>query len=438
MKRKAMEFLLDWKDRKDRKPLVIRGARQVGKTWLMREFGRASFERTAYVNFENNPRMATLFSGSFDLNSLLLGIQIETGVPVVPGKTLLVFDEVQEVPPALTSLKYFHEGFPQLPIIAAGSMLGVALHSDASFPVGKVEFLDLFPLSFPEFLLAAGQTPLHHAVGNLDLPMMEAFASTLKDLLRQYLFVGGMPDAVNSFILHKDLSRVRNIQKNLISAYEQDFSKHAPLNDVPRIRAVWKSLPGQLARENRKFVYGLVREGARAREYELAIMWLQDCGLVNRVERATKPGIPLSAYRDQAAFKLFASDVGLMCALGNLDASALLQGNALFTEFKGAVTEQFVLQQLVSHAGLRPCYWSPERGRAEVDFIIETQGMVVPLEVKSAENLQAKSLRSYQSRFDPLLSLRTSLSPFHVQDRLINIPLYAIHEIGKVIARHGR
>jgi len=434
VQRKATEFLQSWKLREDRKPLVIRGARQVGKTWLMREFGKNSFERTAYINFENNPRMAALFSGTFDLDSLLLGLQIETGTEIIPGKTLLIFDEVQEVPSALTSLKYFQEGEPGIPIIAAGSLLGVAMHSGTSFPVGKVEFLDLFPMSFPEFFLASGQAPLHDAIENLDFDLTNAFASTLKDLLKQYLFVGGMPEAVNSFVRSKDLSRVRKIQLDLLSAYEQDFSKHAPTSDVPRIRAVWNSLPAQLARENRKFIYGLVRTGARAREYELAIQWLQDCGLIHKVHRISKPGIPLSAYRDSAAFKLYANDVGLLCASGALDPETLLRGNDLFTEFKGAVTEQFVLQQLISHAGLKPYYWSSDKGSAEVDFVMETDQKVFPLEVKASENLQAKSLKTFETRYNPGTSFRTSLSPFRVQERLINVPLYAVHEIASVIA----
>lgn len=435
MYRKAIERLKIWKTSESRKPLIIRGARQTGKTWLMKEFGTSCYERCAYINFENNPRMKLLFEGDFDIDRLLLGLQVESDCPIVPGETLILFDEVQEVPKALTSLKYFQENAAQHSIIAAGSILGVALHPDVSFPVGKVEFLDLYPLSFPEFLQATGNNSLHDMIEKLDFSMANVFATKLKELLRQYYFVGGMPEVVKSFLGKRDFTIVRDIQKQLLDAYEQDFSKHAPHTTVPRIRSVWKSLPAQLGRENRKFIFGLVRKGARAREYELAIQWLSDCGLVHRVNRITKPGIPLQAYRDSAAFKLYAPDVGLLCAMSDLDVRSVLQGNKLFEEFKGALTEQFVLQQLIAHAGINPFYWSADRSKGEVDFVFQIAGMVLPLEVKSAENLQAKSLKSYCKTYSPRIAFRTSLSGYREEEWLINLPLYALHSIAELARR---
>ena len=435
MYRRAIEVLKSWKESSDRKPLIIRGARQTGKTWLMKEFGRTCYERFAYINFENNLRMKILFQNDFDIDRLLLGLQAEAGCAIVPGETLLLFDEVQEVPEALTSLKYFRENAPGHHILAAGSLLGVALHPDTSFPVGNVGFLNLFPLSFSEFLLATDNEPLHEMIENLDFGMLTVFATKLIELLRQYYFVGGMPEVVKNFHEKQDFAVVQNIQKQLLAAYEQDFSKHAPNITVPRIRSVWNSLPAQLARENRKFVYGLARKGARAREYEPAIQWLLDCGLVHRVDRVARPGIPLPAYRDRTAFKLYAPDVGLLCAMSNIDVRTVLQGNKLFVEFKGALTEQFVLQQLISHSGINPFYWSANKSGGEVDFVMQIDGMVFPLEVKAAENLQAKSLKSYYNRFAPKKTFRTSLSSYREEEWLINLPLYSVHCIGKLARR---
>ncbi|MDY0001768.1 MAG: ATP-binding protein [Polyangia bacterium] len=434
MERRVMGALQDWKRSADRKPLVIRGARQVGKTWLMKELG-ASYGHCAYVNFEGNPRMKRLFEADFDIERILVGLRVETGQPITPRDCLLVFDEVQEVPRALTALKYFHENAPGYDVIAAGSLLGVALHTETSFPVGKVEFLDLHPMSFPEFLTASDNEGLLQLLAGHDFATAGAFSEKLVDLLRQYLIVGGMPDVVRTFLETRDLAKARRVQLGLNEALEQDFSKHAPHAVVPRIRALWSSLPAQLARENRKFVYGVVRHGARAREYELALQWLVDCGLVHRVDRVAKPGMPLVAYQDLAAFKLFAMDVGLLGASSGLEIESVLGGNALFEEFKGALTEQYVLQQLISHVAVRPFYWSADRATAEVDFVVQLGGEVVPIEVKAAENLQAKSLKIYQRSFGPRRAVRTSLSPFREDGWLVNIPLFAIHELAGVL-RH--
>jgi len=430
--RKAIEELKNWKDRTDRKPIVIRGARQTGKTWLMKEFGRTCYEQYAYINFENNPRMRTLFGSDSDTDRILLGLQVEAGCSIIPGETLILFDEVQEVPCALASLKYFSENAPEHHIVAAASLLGVAMHPDSSFPVGKVEFLNLYPLSFPEFLLATGNGSLHSMIESLDLSLIDVFSTKLIDLLRQYYVVGGMPEVVDKFLKEHDFSEVRYIQNQLLATYEHDFSKHAPAGIVPRIRSVWNSLPAQLARENRKFVFGLVKKGARAREYDPAIQWLLDCGLANRVNRITKPGISLSANRDSAAYKLYALDVGLLCAMSQLDPKSILRGNTLFEEFKGALTEQFVLQQLLSSAGIDPFYWTADHSSGEVDFVVQTNGMVLPLEVQASENLQAKSLKSYYSRYSPAKAFRTSLSCYRKEGWLINIPLYAIHSFAEI------
>lgn len=426
MLRRAMEDLVKWKNSRDRKPLIIRGARQVGKTWLLREFGKNQYEKCAYINFDNNERMEGLFSGNLDIKRLITALQIETGITIKAGNTLIIFDEVQEVPKALTSLKYFCENAPEYHVIAAGSLLGVALHPGTSFPVGKVEFMDLYPLDFLEFMLAMGKDDLVRMLESKDFALITSFKGKYIDLLKQYYYVGGMPEAVDSFAAAPDYDKVRGIQKRLLTAYEQDFSKHAPNETVPRIRMLWNSIPAQLARENRKFMYGLIRQGARAREYELAMTWLTDCGLVYKVNRVLKPGMPLIAYQDLSAFKLFVLDVGLLGAMSELDVKSLLEGNRIFEEFKGALTEQYVMQQLVAGKKVTPYYWSAEKGTAEIDFIFQVDSDVVPLEVKAAENLQSKSLKSYYLKYQPKYAVRTSMSDYRQEDWLTNVPLYAV------------
>ena len=430
MLRHKMDELIQWKNRTDRKPLLIRGARQVGKTWLMQEFGRTQYAKTAYVNFDDNDRMASLFQGNLDTQRIITALQIETDTLVTPEDTLLIFDEVQEVPRALTSLKYFNENAPQYSIIAAGSMLGVALHHGTSFPVGKVEFMDLYPMSFSEFLEATGNQQyaqlLYSGTQEPDPQMITAFKSKYIDALRQYYYIGGMPEAVSAFAARQDYSEVRHIQTRILSAYEQDFSKHAPNEIVPRIRMLWNSIPAQLARENRKFVYGRIREGARAREFELAMQWLIDCGLIYKINRITKPDMPIMAYTDFASFKLYMLDVGLLSAKSELDLKSLIEGNRVFMEFKGALTEQYVLQQLLSECGIRPYYWTANRAAAEVDFVFQHGSGIVPVEVKAEENLKAKSLKQYCENYKPQIALRISMSDFRREDWLINLPLYAI------------
>lgn len=426
MYRIASEALLIWRDSKNRKPLIIKGARQVGKTWLMKEFSQTNYKKTAYINFENNDRMQNLFQMDFDIKRIITGLQVESGI-MIDQDTLIIFDEVQEVPNALSSLKYFHEFSTEYPILAAGSILGMSLHKGSSFPVGKVDFLDLHPLNFLEFLMATGNSGLVDLLNLGDYPLISSFKSKYIELLKQYYFVGGMPEAVMTFVQTKDYSQVRVVQKNLLQSYQQDFSKHAPSEIFPRIRMVWDSIPTQLSKENRKFIFGLVRQGARAREFEMALQWLQDSALIQKVMRVSKPGIPLKAYQDYGAFKLFMVDVGLLAAMSDLDSITLLQGNSIFEEFEGALTEQYVFQQLLSSNFGEPFYWSADRSIAEVDFLIQIAGKVVPIEVKAAENLKSKSLISFYQQFKPEKSIRASMSDFRDEGWMINVPLYAIN-----------
>lgn len=432
MYRMAMENLLAWKQSRRRKPLIIEGARQVGKTWLMKEFGRQAYADTVYINFDSNARMAELFASDLDTKRLVLGLELYAGRKIDPENALLIFDEVQEVPRALAALKYFCEDAPQYHIVCAGSLLGIALHRGTSFPVGKVDFLKLYPLSFQEFLMAIGKKQFSELLDQQDFSMITSFRETYADALKQYYFVGGMPEAVESFAENQDFNEVRQIQKRILAAYEQDFSKHAPNEVVPRLRMLWNSIPAQLAKENKKFIYGLVREGARAKDYETALLWLSDCGLVHRVSRVNAPGIPLRAYEDMKAFKLFVLDVGLLGCMTGLHQRTLLDGNALFVEFKGALSEQYVCQQLKTLADLELCYYTNDRGSCEVDFVVDTGGRVMPLEVKAETNLRAKSLKTYREKFSPELAIRTSMADYRKEDGLVNLPLYAIGQIGSL------
>lgn len=429
MERTAMESLLKWKNSKLRKPLIVEGARQVGKTWLMKEFGTRAYADTVYINFDSNSRMAELFASDLDVGRLLMGLELYVGHKIRAENTLIIFDEVQEVPRALSSLKYFCENAPQYHIICAGSLLGVALHEGTSFPVGKVDFLKLYPLSFREFLAALGQERFVELLDTRDFEMVTGFRQTYIDALKQYYFVGGMPEAVQSFVSEKDFNEVRRIQRRILAAYEQDFSKHAPNEVVPKLRMLWNSIPSQLAKENKKFLYGLVREGGRAKDYETALMWLSDCGLVHKVSRVNAGNLPLKAYEDLKAFKLFVLDVGLLGCMTGLRQRTLLDGNALFMEFKGALTEQYVCQQLKTMENLGVYYYTNDRGSCEVDFVVDTGEQVIPVEVKAEVNLKAKSLKTYQERFSPELSVRTSMADYKAEKRLCNLPLYAIEEL---------
>lgn len=430
MCRTAMDQLRIWKANKKRKPLIIRGARQVGKTWIMKEFGAKEYENVVYVNFDNNERMKKLFEGGLEIERIVTGLELYVGHKINPVNTLLIFDEVQEVPKALSSLKYFNEDAPQYQIVCAGSLLGVALHQGTSFPVGKVEFLDLYPLSYYEFLMAMGKNQYVSLLEKGDFDMATTFKRDYIDLLKHYYYVGGMPEVVQAFVDNRDFNEVREIQRRILAAYEQDFSKHAPHEAVPRIRMLWNSIPAQLTKENKKFIYGLIKEGARAKEYELAMLWLTDCGLVHKVHRVAAPSLPLKAYEDLKAFKLFLVDIGLLSCMVGLRQDVLLDGNELFKEFKGALTEQYVLQQLKTVKGLNIYYWTSDRGSAEVDFVVDNGANVVPIEVKAEVNLQAKSLKVYRDRFQPNLSIRTSMADYRLEDWLLNCPLWMIEMIG--------
>ena len=433
MYRIAIEKLLRWKASKRRKPPIIEGARQVGKTWLMKEFGKQVYADTVYINFDSNSRMAELFASDLDTDRLIMGLEIYAGRKINPENTLLIFDEVQEVPRALASLKYFYENAPEYHIVCAGSLLGIALHEGTSFPVGKVDFLKLFPLSFKEFLMAIDQERFAQLLDKQDFQMITSFKQTYIDALKSYYFVGGMPEAVQSFAENKDFNEVRDIQKRILAAYEQDFSKHAPNEIVPKIRMIWNSIPSQLAKENKKFIYGLVREGGRAKDFETAIMWLTDCGLVHKVSRVNAGGIPLKAYEDLKAFKLFILDVGLLGCMTGLSQRILLDGNNLFVEFKGAFTEQYVCQQLKTIEDLGIYYYTNDRGSCEVDFVADTGEQIIPVEVKAEVNLKAKSLKTYREKYLPKISVRTSMADYKKEDWIVNLPLYAIEQITDVV-----
>ncbi|MCD8338241.1 MAG: ATP-binding protein [Lachnospiraceae bacterium] len=426
MYRRLMEHLKEWKEDPDRKPMIIRGARQVGKTWLMKEFGAACYKRCAYISMDENEVMEDVFREAFDIERIIGALQIEVGFSIEPENTLIIFDEVQEIPRALKSLKYFYENAPQYHIIAAGSLLGVALHEGTSFPVGKVDFCDLYPLDYWEFLKAIGEDGLADLLQSRDWSLITSFKSKYIDHLKFYYYIGGMPEAVAVYLKTRDLKKVRNTQNKLLSAYENDFSKHAPSEIVTRIRMLWQSIPTQLAKENKKFIYGLIREGARAREYEVALTWLSDCGLIYKVNRVKKPDYPLRAYQDFQAFKLFVLDIGLLGAMSRLNARLILEGNRLFEEFKGSLTEQYVLQQLAVNPENDIFYWSAENGTAEIDFLIQNEEGIVPIEVKAEENLQAKSLRLFSQKYNVGKALRFSMSDYREQDWMVNVPLYGI------------
>lgn len=433
MYRFAIDKLYQWKNNKRRKPLIIEGARQVGKTWLMKEFGRLAYEDTFYINFDSNTRMTELFSVDLDVERLIMGLELYVGRKIQADKALLIFDEVQEVPRALSSLKYFCENAPQYHIICAGSLLGIALHQGTSFPVGKVDFLKLSPLSFEEYLMAIGKEQFVDLLKKQDVQMMTSFKQTYIDALKQYYYIGGMPEVVQSFVDHKDFNEVREIQKRILFAYEQDFSKHAPKEIVPKLRMLWNNIPSQLAKENKKFLYGLVREGARAKDFETAIMWLSDCGLIHKVGRINAAGVPLRAHEDLKAFKLFLVDVGLLSCMAGIHYRTLLDGNQLFVEFKGALSEQYVCQQLKTLDNIDVYYYTNERGSCEVDFVLDIENNIIPLEVKAEVNLRSKSLKMFHEKYSPEISIRTSMMDYKKEEWLLNLPLYAITQIRNMV-----
>jgi predicted AAA+ superfamily ATPase len=435
MQRQKTAELIKWKNANNRKPLIIKGARQSGKTWLMKDFGKKYYKKTLYVNFEKSLHLKTLFNQGFNIERIILALQAETGISIEAVNTLIIFDEIQAIPEAISSLKYFYEDAPEYHIIAAGSLLGVALHSEVSFPVGKVNFMNLNPMNFTEFIEALGEKSLVEVLNSDDFSLIKVFKSKLIERLKQYYFVGGMPEAVLVFAETGDFSKVRNIHNQILNAYELDFSKHAPSIIVPRIRMVWNTVLAQLSKENKKFIYGLIKKGARAKDYELALAWLIDCGLIHKIHRNSKPNIPLKAYEDNSAFKLYLSDIGLLAAMGKIDSQTILQKNSIFTEFKGSLTEQFVLQEILCMdiENLSTYYWSAQKSTAELDFLIQCNNQVYPIEVKAEENLKAKSLKEFQKKYSPKTSFRFSMSDFRVEDWLTNIPLYMVPVFSKFL-----
>ncbi len=430
MRRELMDELVAWKNRTKRKPLVLKGARQTGKSWLMDEFAAQEFESSVKFDFMLDEAARSVFEQDLDPRRIIGQLELRSGQKIVPGRTLLILDEIQEAPRGLTALKYFCEQAPEYCVIAAGSYMGVTLRREnESFPVGKVDQLVMRPMGFAEFVRATAGDPLADALVTGDMGTLAGVADLLERRLKEYLVVGGMPEVVDAFRRGEGYGEVRRIQRGILNDYDADFSKHAPARILERMRLVWRSLPGQLARENRRFVYGAVRPGARARDLEEALQWLVDYGAVNRVSRVNALRVPLSGYEDPTAFKLFCLDTGLLGALSQLDPAAVLDGSRLFTEFKGALTEQYVSQELV-RTGLDPVYWSSDTGNAETDFAVELRGAAVPVEVKAAENLKSKSLKVACEKFGLGRAVRTSLSPFRDEGWLANIPLWAIGEIG--------
>lgn len=433
MYRTLIEDLKEWKNSKHRKPLILQGARQTGKTWLMKEFGRTEYKNTAYLFCQENPGLEALFNAPFDKERLLNGFQLICGFKIEPEETLIIIDEIQDIPKAITSLKFFYEQASEYHIICAGSLLGVSLHKDVSFPVGKVNFLNLYPLSFTEFLLAVGKEQQANLINDLkqDPQILKAFSSEFTEYLKYYFYIGGMPEVVSTWIETKDFSEVRRVQKELLETYANDVSKHTSSEMANKIKQVWDSVPSQLAKENKKFLYSVVKESARAREYENAINWLKNAGLLVKIHRVNKPGLPAKAYEDLDSFKIFIIDTGLLCSMTNLSAKALLEGNTLFTEFKGALTEQYVCQQMLSELKVEPFYWSAKDSTAEIDFIFQNDDEIVPVEVKAEINLQAKSFKVYRDTYNPKTAFRLSLSEFIDHGILKDIPLYDLPFVRK-------
>ena len=425
MNRQIYNELKRWKTSQDRKPLVLLGARQVGKTWIMRHFGAHEYESVAYINCDDEPRAKELFTPDYDMDRILLSIQVITGVKVLPGKTLVIFDEIQELERGLHSLKYFYEKSPQYHVMVAGSLLGITLGRGESFPVGKVDMLHMYPMNFSEFLDAMGKTELITLIHSKEWQVIELMKDKFEYLLRQYYYVGGMPKVVSKYVSNGDLAEVRKEQMAIVDAYRRDISKHTTNRESMRIGQVLDSLPSQLARENKKFVYGAVRKGARAADFELAIQWLVDAGIVLRVHRISEARMPLKFYEQLDAFKLFLLDCGLLACMADTAADQMLVDNKVFIEFKGAFTEQYVAQELVS-MGIKPYYWSNDRTPAEIDFVVQQDGKAIPIEVKASTNVRSKSLAQFIKDNEGLKGLRLSLCSYIDQSWMENIPLYAL------------
>ena len=431
MKRDIYNKLLQWKNDSNRKPLIITGARQVGKTWIMREFGKNEYSNVVYINCDNEKRIETLLSEDYNIDRILLGLQAISGVIIKSDKTLIIFDEIQQIPRGLHLLKYFYEENPEYHVMVAGSLLGITLNQGVSFPVGKVDIMEMYPMNFNEFLEAMGQEQLLEVLNTNDWKLIDSLSTKYIELLRQYYYVGGMPEAVYAYCKNKNLAQVRNIQNNILKAYRNDISKHATKSESVKIGQVLDSLPSQLAKENKKFFYGVIKTGARAAEYELAIQWLIDAGIVHKVNRIKEAKMPLKFYEDISAFKLFLLDMGLFACMCDVPASEMLVGNNVFVEYKGAFAEQYVLQQLVCQ-NVKPYYWSSEKTPSEIDFVIQKDNKIIPIEVKAEVNVKARSLRQFITNNPELKAVRFSMLGYAEQDWMTNIPLYYISAIDMI------
>lgn len=437
MKRDIIGKLEAWRTKVARKPLVLSGARQVGKTWILKEFGSRSFEHLAYVALDGNPDVVEFFKAGYsDVRRLVVGLNAATGVPILPGKTLIVLDEIQVCPEALTSLKYWQENGGEYAVVAAGSLLGLQLQTGTGYPVGKTEAMTLYPMSFGEFLSAMGEDSLRGIVASRDWPLVCSFSTRLEEMLKFYLYVGGMPAAVEAFAVNHNLSDAREVQRAILLDYNRDFAKHVPKFQLPRVQALWRSLPLHLSKTDKRFVAAEVDGIRQARDLRDPFIWLENAGLCHRVWNVAKPSIPLAAYRNHL-FKFFGVDVGLLSAQSSLSAKTILEGSRIFTEFKGALTEQYVQQELRASGGFEPYFWARPDSQAEVDFLVEAEDGPVPIEAKADRNVKAKSLAVFRDRFHPQLAVRTSLSSYAFKDGLLDIPLYALQALAGEMAEKG-
>ncbi len=430
MERTAMQQLIDWKESPYRKPLIVKGVRQVGKTWLLKDFGRRYYEHVAYFNFDENPEYRDFFATTKDVRRIIPNLAMAGGQEITAGKTLVVFDEIQDCPEVLNALKYFCENAPEYHVAGAGSLLGITLAKPTTFPVGKVDFLTIYPMSFQEFLMATGSANLVAYLNQIEeiAPLPEAFFNPLSEKLKMYFVTGGMPEVVSRWVETKSVGQIQSVLMDIINAYERDFMKHPETKEYPKLSRIWHSLPSQLARENKKFLYNVVKEGARAREYEDALEWLVNAALVYKIFRMTAPGVPLSAYEDLSAFKIYLADVGVLRRLAKLDPVAFREGNRLFTEFKGALTENFVLQSLIPQFDAAPHYWSRLNPSYEVDFVVQRGNDIIPIEVKSDTNVKSRSLQKYAETFasQTKLRVRFSMNNLRMDDEVLNIPLFMV------------
>ena len=437
MERNLLKKLENWKNSPYRKPLILKGVRQVGKTWLLKEFGKRHYENVAYFNFDENEEYRQFFDTTKDVNRILQNLMLASGQKISPETTLIIFDEVQDCPKVINSMKYFCENAPQYHIACAGSLLGIALAKPSSFPVGKVNFMQVDPMTFTEFLQANGDNNLVHYLEMVDSlnPIPDAFFNPLCEKLKMYFITGGMPEAVLMWTQARDSNATQSALSEIIDAYARDFAKHPNISEFPKISMIWKSVPSQLAKENKKFIYKVVKEGARAREYEDALQWLVNARLVHKIYRSNAPGLPMAAYDDLSAFKIYLVDVGLLRQLAQLAPTIFGDGNRLFTEFKGALTENYILQSLIPQFEVMPRYWSQNNPPYEVDFLIQRENDIIPIEVKSAANVASRSLRKFKELFPDEVKLRVrfSLDNLKLDNDVLNIPLFMADSADKLI-----